>query len=99
VLAFVVLTFVSHPSLLHWTPTAATLVIGVLLCLDGNFSGCGINPARWLGTATVSDLWKDFPAYYFGPFWAPRWQPCFHDFRQGQRFGINIMNGLPIRSA
>ncbi len=67
VLAFVVFTFVSHPSLLHWTPAAATLVVGVLVCIDGNFSGCGINPARWFGPALVSDLWRDFPSYSFGP--------------------------------
>ncbi len=67
VLAFVVFTFVSHPSLLHWTPAAATLAVGVLVCVDGNFSGCGINSARWLGPALVSDLWRDFPAYSFGP--------------------------------
>ncbi len=66
-LAFVVFTFVSHPSLLHWTPAAATLAVGVLVCVDGNYSGCGINPARWLGPAWVSDLWRDFPAYSFGP--------------------------------
>lgn len=67
VLAFVVFTFVSRPSLLHWTPAAATLVVGVLVCVDGSYSGCGINPARWLGPAVVADVWKDFPAYCFGP--------------------------------
>ncbi len=66
-LAFVVFTFVSHRSLLHWTPAAATLVVGILVCLDGNYSGCGINPARWLGPAAVSHLWQGFPAYCFGP--------------------------------
>ncbi len=66
-LACVIFTFVSHRSLLHWTPAAATLIVGVLVCVDGNFSGCGINPARWLGPAVVSNLWRDFPAYSFGP--------------------------------
>ncbi len=80
VLAFVVLTFVSHPSLLHWTPAAATLVVGVLVCLDGNFSGCGINPARWLGPATVSQLWTDFPAYCFGPVLGASLAACFRRF-------------------
>ncbi len=67
VLAFVVFTFVSHPSLLHWTPAAATLAVGILVCADGSYSGCGINPARWLGPALLSDSWRDFPAYSFGP--------------------------------
>ncbi len=67
VLAFVVFTFVSHRSLLRWTPAAATLTVGILVCIDGNYSGCGINPARWLGPALLSDFWPDFPAYCFGP--------------------------------
>ncbi len=67
VLALVVFTFVSHPRLLHWTPAAATLIVGVLVCLDGNYSGCGINPARWLGPAAMTGVWTDFPAYVFGP--------------------------------
>ncbi len=67
VLAFIVYTCVSHHRLLRWTPAVATLVVGVLVCLDGNFSGCGINPARWFGPAVITQKWGDFPAYVFGP--------------------------------
>lgn len=67
VLAFVVFSFVSHPTLLRWTPAAATLVVGILVCVDGNFSGCGINPARWFGPAMASGAWQHWLAYGIGP--------------------------------
>ncbi len=67
VLCLVIYVMVSHKRLLRWTPAAATLVVGVLVCIDGNFSGCGMNPARWFGPAVLAGVWRNFPAYTLAP--------------------------------
>lgn len=66
-LGLVVYTFVSYRRTLRWTPAAATLAVGVLVCIDGSFSGCGINPARWFGPAVLTVSWGDVLAYSVGP--------------------------------
>ncbi len=67
VLALVIYVFVSHQRLMRWTPAVATLVVAILVCIDGNYSGCGINPARWLGPAAITASWTDLPAYSIAP--------------------------------
>ncbi len=67
VLALVIYIFVSHRCLMRWTPAVATVVVGILVCLDGNYSGCGMNPARWLGPAAITASWADLPAYCVAP--------------------------------
>lgn len=67
VLTLAIYTFVSHKRLARWTPAMATLVVGVLVWLDGDFSGCGMNPARWFGPALSISQWKDTLVYILGP--------------------------------
>ncbi len=67
VLAFVVYSCVSSRRWLRWTPAVATAVVGILVALDGKYSGCGINPARWLGPALLTGQWSGIGAYCFGP--------------------------------
>ena len=66
-LTSVVYMFVSHKRLMRWTPGAAMLMSGVLVCLDGNLSGCGMNPARWFGPAYTAHYWNDVAVYFLGP--------------------------------
>ena len=67
VLALAVYTFVSHKTLAHWTPLLATALVGLLVCLDGNYSGAGMNPARWLGPAAAAGVWSFGGIYAFAP--------------------------------
>jgi len=67
VLTFAIYTFVSHQSLMRWTPAMATVMVGLLVWLDGNLSGCGMNPARWFGPALSVQDWHLSWAYLFGP--------------------------------
>ncbi len=67
VLCLVVFTCMGRQSLLRWTPAAATAAVALLVCVDGNYSGCGMNPARWLGPAFVAQLWRFAFAYAAGP--------------------------------
>ena len=53
-LTYVVFTFVSHHKLARWTPAAAMVMVGALVWLDGNYSGAGMNPARWFGPCLQS---------------------------------------------
>ncbi len=66
-LASVVFLFVSHENLMRWTPGAAMLASGILVCLDGNLSGAGMNPARWFGPAWSVHFWSDAAVYTLGP--------------------------------
>lgn len=66
-LAFLIYTFVSHRSLVHWTPAMVTVAVGILVWLDGNISGCGMNPARWFGCAFAAGYWRLYWVYVLGP--------------------------------
>lgn len=67
ILTFLIYMFVSHKALMRWTPAAAMLAVGLLVWLDGNFSGCGMNPARWFGPAVSLLDWRLFWVYLLGP--------------------------------
>jgi aquaporin Z len=67
VLTFAVYTFLSVKRLRAWTPAMATLLVGVLVAVDGNYSGAGMNPARWFGPAVTRADWTLFWAYSGGP--------------------------------
>lgn len=67
VLSLAVFTFVSHERLARWTPLMATALVGLLVCADGNFSGAGMNPARWFGPATVAAHWPFGWIYTIAP--------------------------------
>lgn len=66
-MTWLVYTCVSSPRLMRWTPAVLALLIGVLVALDGNYSGCGMNPARWFGPAFVSACWRMGWVYLVGP--------------------------------
>ena len=85
VLTMVIYTCVSHERLMRWTPGAAMLMSGVLVCLDGNLSGAGMNPARWFGPAYAADYWQNVAVYVVGPILGAllaaalrRWLPFRH---------------------
>lgn len=66
-LTFVLYTFVSRKKLLRWTPVAVTLMAGIMVCLDGDYSGAGMNPARWFGPAAQTGDWQLAWVYLAGP--------------------------------
>ncbi len=67
VLTFLVYTFLSHARLRPYTPPLAMLMVGVLIAIDGSYSGAGMNPARWFGPAFTLAYWHLFAVYIFGP--------------------------------
>jgi len=67
VLAFAVFTFVSHKPLTRWTPAMAMVLVGILVCADGHYSGAGMNPARWFGPAFAAQAWGFAVAYTLAP--------------------------------
>jgi aquaporin Z len=66
-LCYLVFTFVSSKKLAAWTPAASTLMVAVLVAVDANFSGAGMNPGRWFGPAVVLPLWHLWWVYLVGP--------------------------------
>ncbi len=67
VLAGVIFYCVSHPKIANRTPAFVTLSAGVLVFLDGNLSGAGMNPARWIGPALITDVWHLGWLYVLAP--------------------------------
>lgn len=67
VLTLAIYIFVSIKRLIHWAPAAGMVATGILVALDGNLSGAGMNPARWFGPAVSVHLWSDSIAYILGP--------------------------------
>jgi len=59
--------FVSHPRLARWTPFMLVGLIPVLVMVDGTVSGCGMNPARWIGPAYIAHIWTAAWIYVVGP--------------------------------
>ncbi len=66
-LTFLIYTALSHARLRPWTPALVTVAVGVLVWLDGNYSGAGMNPARWFGPAASVPDWSRAWVYVAGP--------------------------------
>ena len=67
VLTLTIYTSLSFPKVMRWTPGIAMIVLTFLIGVDGNYSGAGMNPARWFGPALAASAWKDAAAYAFVP--------------------------------
>lgn len=67
VLTLTIYTCVSFPKVMRWTPGIALVVLTFLIGVDGNYSGAGMNPARWFGPALAAGAWQDAAAYALVP--------------------------------
>ncbi len=67
VLTLAIYTSVSFPKVMRWTPGIALIVLTLLIGVDGNYSGAGMNPARWFGPALAARVWRDAAAYAVVP--------------------------------
>lgn len=67
VLTLAIYTSVSFPKVMRWTPGIALVVLTFLIGVDGNYSGAGMNPARWFGPALAAGVWRDAAAYALAP--------------------------------
>jgi aquaporin Z len=67
VLTLTIYTSVSFPKVMRWTPGIALVVLTLLIGVDGNYSGAGMNPARWFGPALAASAWRDAAAYAVVP--------------------------------
>lgn len=66
-LAAVVFAMLSRRSLMRWTPLALVGVVGIIVWLDGDFSGASLNPARSFGPVVVTQDWHQYWIYIVGP--------------------------------
>lgn len=67
VLTFAIYTCVSRKSLMQWTPVVVAIFAGILVASDGQYSGAGMNPARWIGPAALTHHWDFWAAYALAP--------------------------------
>ena len=67
VYCYVIYFFVSHTHLMRWTPLLNVPLAATIVCLDGNISGAGFNPARWFGPATVTSTWQEWWIWAVAP--------------------------------
>ena len=67
VLTLAIYTSVSFPKTARWTPGISLVVLTFLVAADGNYSGAGMNPARWFGPALAAGVWQDAAAYAVMP--------------------------------
>ena len=59
--------FVSNPRLMRWTPLMTWLLVAAMVWLGAPISGTSLNPARSIGPALVTGLWKDQWLYCIAP--------------------------------
>jgi aquaporin Z len=59
--------FVSNPRLMRWTPLMVWLLITAIVWLEAPISGTSLNPARSIGPAFVTGLWRDQWLYCIAP--------------------------------
>ena len=67
VYCYVIYTLVSHKSVMRWTPLLNVPLAASIVCLDGNVSGAGFNPARWFGPAVLTHTWVIWWVYSVAP--------------------------------
>lgn len=79
-LALAVFVCVSLPKLAPWTPAVATVLLIFLIGGDGNYSGAGMNPARWFGPALAAHVWRADTAYIAAPILAALAAAALHRF-------------------
>ena len=66
-LLWVILYFVSHPTLHRWTGFAAGVWVAFLVFAEAPITGTSLNPARSLGPAVVTDDYRNLWVYFLGP--------------------------------
>ncbi len=59
--------FVSHKEIMRWTPLLNIPLAASIVCLDGNISGAGFNPARWFGPAALTCGWQEWWIWALAP--------------------------------
>jgi aquaporin Z len=59
--------FVSNHRLMRWTPLMTWLLVATMVWLEAPISGTSLNPARSIGPALVTWLWKDQWLYCIAP--------------------------------
>jgi aquaporin Z len=59
--------FVSNPRLMRWTPLMVWLLITAIVWQEAPISGTSLSPARSIGPAFVTGLWRDQWLYCIAP--------------------------------
>jgi aquaporin Z len=59
--------FISHPRLRAYTPLLFPFLYAMMVYLEAPISGTSTNPARSLGPALISMVWKAWWVYWLGP--------------------------------
>jgi aquaporin Z len=82
--------FIGHKRLAPWTPLLFPFLYAVMVFLEAPISGTSTNPARTLGPAVISEVWRGWWIYLLGPVIGAWLGTIFQKFRFLRQFEIEV---------
>jgi len=82
--------FIGNKRLAPWTPLLFPFLYAVMVYLEAPISGTSTNPARTLGPAVISEVWRGWWIYLAGPIIGAWLGTIFQKFRFLKQFEVEV---------
>ncbi len=85
-----IFVFIGHPRLRPFTPLLFPFLYAVMVYLEAPVSGTSTNPARSIGPALVSGVWRDGWVYWIGPLLGSLFAVAVHELTWLRHLEVEI---------